>query len=170
MNIKRIVVGELQENCYIIEKDKYCLIVDPGDEANIIINSIDKEVEGILVTHNHFDHIGALEEIKTYYHVLVNDKYKHFNYEVIDTKGHTMDSKTFYFKEDKIMFTGDFLFNSSIGRTDLGGNNELMIESLKKISKYDDDITIYPGHGDITKLGIEKENINYYKEILKSQY
>ena len=162
MNIKKIVVGELQENCYIIENNNSCLIVDPGDEAYKIISNIDKKVVGVLITHNHFDHVGALDVIINKYNVKINDKFDGFDYEIIDTPGHTMDSKTFYFKKEKIMFTGDFIFESSIGRTDLGGNYLLMIESLNKISKYDDDIILYPGHGNVTSLGKEKNNFNYY--------
>ena len=162
MNIKRIVVGQLQENCYIIEKNNKCLIVDPGDEASKIIDNIDKEVVGVLITHNHFDHVGALNDILSKYNVKINDKYDGFDFEIIDTKGHTMDSKTFYFKDDNIMFTGDFIFENGVGRTDLGGNNELMIDSLNKIKEYPDDIIIYPGHGNMTTLGKEKKNFNYY--------
>ena len=74
MDIQPIVVGPLETNCYIITKDNKCLIVDPGDEANKIIKAIDKkEVLGILLTHSHFDHVGALNEIKDYYNVLVYD-------------------------------------------------------------------------------------------------
>ena len=167
MNIKKIVVGELQENCYIVEKNNICLIIDPGDEPNKIINNIDKKVVGILVTHNHFDHIGALQSLIDYYHIDINDHIEEFDYEIIDTKGHTMDSKTYYFPIEKIMFTGDFLFENSIGRTDLGGDNYLMIESLNKISEYPDDIVIYPGHGDSSTLGREKENFSYYIDLLK---
>jgi len=60
------------------------------------------------------------------------------------------------------MFTGDFIFRSSIGRTDLGGNDLDMQESLEKISSYPDDIVLYPGHGDETTLGREKPRFKYY--------
>lgn len=61
------------------------------------------------------------------------------------------------------MFTGDFLFYGSIGRTDFpGGSNEQMAESLRKIIKYPDDITIYPGHGKSSTLELEKKNVASY--------
>ena len=60
------------------------------------------------------------------------------------------------------MFTGDFIFYSSIGRTDLGGNNKDMLYSLDLMKKYADDITIYPGHGPATTLGQEKKNFKMY--------
>ena len=60
------------------------------------------------------------------------------------------------------MFVGDFIFKDNIGRCDLpSGNIEEMKKSIEKIKKYDDDIIIYPGHGEITSLGYEKES-NYY--------
>ena len=64
------------------------------------------------------------------------------------------------------MFTGDFLFKSSIGRTDLGGNNKDMKNSLENFKKYDDDTIIYPGHGPKTKLGIEKVLFDLYIQNL----
>ena len=65
------------------------------------------------------------------------------------------------------MFTGDFLFNSSIGRIDLPtGSKKDMLNSLAEISKYPDEIIIYPGHGSISKLGYEKKYFSYYKMIL----
>nr|WP_303068021.1 MBL fold metallo-hydrolase [Catenibacterium mitsuokai] len=69
--IKRLVIGPLQENCYIVSCGHTCVIIDPGDEANHIIQEIENdhlEVKGILVTHGHFDHIGAVNELKAYYH------------------------------------------------------------------------------------------------------
>ena len=60
------------------------------------------------------------------------------------------------------MFTGDFIFKDGIGRTDLGGNNFDMINSINKISKYNKDIKIYPGHGDPSILGTELEKIKRY--------
>ena len=166
MEIKTVPVGELETNCYILVKDSECIIIDPGDDFEVIKKAVGKnKVIGCLVTHFHFDHIGALEEVTSYYDVEINkEKYGHFNYETIETPGHTFDSKTFYFKEINTMFTGDFIFKSSIGRTDLGGNDKDMIESLNNFKKYDDDIIIYPGHGQSTTLGTEKKYFDlYYK-------
>ena len=171
MNIKTVVVGELYENCYIIEKNNSCLIVDPGDEDDKIISEIEYEVKGILVTHSHPDHIGALDKLKSKYNVPIykysnlneeNINIDEFNFDIIYTKGHTDDSITFYFKEDKVMFTGDFLFKSTIGRMDLPTGNMLeMKKSINKIINYDDDIKVYPGHGASTTLGLEKKYNDY---------
>jgi len=160
MEINRVVVGMLDTNCYILKNNNKCLVIDPGDEYNKIKEVIgDSEVIGVIVTHHHFDHIGALNEFDK---KLILDRYNleekkynidNFKFQVIYTPGHKEDCITIYFKEEKIMFTGDFIFKGTIGRTDLEGGNYLdMINSLNKISKYDKDIIVYPGHGDKTTL------------------
>ena len=118
LKIEHLVLGRLRTNCYIVKKDNKCIIIDPADEANVIKEACkDYEVEEILVTHHHFDHILALEELEKTYQVKHNTFLrKTFKYEVIKTPGHASDSLTFYFKEEKIMFTGDFLFYHTIGR------------------------------------------------------
>lgn len=166
MEIKTIQVGYLDTNCYILTKDNECIIIDPGDDFDKIKKEIgNNKVVGCLVTHFHQDHIEALEEVVSYYEVEINkESFGKFKYETIETPGHTFDSKTFYFSKDKIMFTGDFIFKHGIGRTDLGGNDKDMINSINDFMKYNDDIILYPGHGPSTTLGQEKNNLlNYYK-------
>lgn len=164
MDIKRIIVGPLETNCYLLTKDNECLIIDPGADFSLIKKAVgDKKVVGCLVTHFHQDHIEALEEVISYYDIEVNKpKYSNFEYEIIETPGHTFDSKTFYFKAINTMFTGDFIFYHSIGRTDLGGNNKDMKNSLNTFKTYDDNIKIYPGHGESTTLGEEKKYFDLY--------
>lgn len=163
MQINKVIVGPLETNCYILSIDNKCLVIDPGDEIDKIKEVIgNKEVIGVIITHYHFDHIGAL---KYFNKDLVLNKsnleekeydIEGFKFEVIFTPGHKEDCITIYFKENKVMFTGDFIFKNDIGRTDLeGGDMSLMLESLDKMKKYDKDIIIYPGHGDKTNLGVE---------------
>ena len=163
MNIKIIEVGYLECNCYLLEKDNKVLVIDPGDDYDKIRKVIgEREVVGVIVTHYHFDHIGALSNFNK---SLVLDKNNlkekdydidNFKFEVIYTPGHKEDLITVYFKEENIMFTGDFIFKGAIGRTDLpGGNYKDMLNSLNKISKYNKDIEIYPGHGNKTILNKE---------------
>lgn len=177
MQVKSVNVGYLNTNCYILIKSNNCLIIDPGDDEDKIIEIIGNlNVCGIIVTHYHFDHIGALDKIKNKYKVEVYDinnllekeyDINGFIFDVIYTKGHHETCITLYFKKEKIMFTGDFLFKESIGRTDLEtGNNKDMKESLEKIKKYPKEITIYPGHGDKSTLEYEFKN-NYYLKGLK---
>lgn len=172
MNIKRIVTGDLRENCYILEKDDKCLIVDPGDDFLLIKKEIMFPVIGVLITHRHFDHIGALEEVISEYHApiyekLNTDEEKYdvgpFSFNVIYTPGHTNDSITFYFFKDDLMFTGDFVFKGTIGRCDLPtSDEEEMKHSIEKIKKYKDNIVLYPGHGSFTTLLDEKEKNIYF--------
>ena len=169
MEVRRVIVGYLQTNCYLLIDNDNCIIVDPGDEAKTIIRKVGNlKVKSIFITHHHFDHIGALESLKEYYNVKENDFSVVDNMEVINTKGHTDDSLTFYFPKEKIMFCGDFLFQDSIGRTDLGGNNKDMLDSLNIISKYDQDIILYPGHGEKTTLKAEIANFIAYEDYLKN--
>lgn len=174
MKVTNIKVGYLECNCYILEIDSKVLIVDPGDEYQKIKKELtNKEILGILLTHNHFDHIGAIKELVNDYNVEV---YSHsnleekdhtigpFNFEVIYTPGHTKDSITFYFKKDDLMFTGDFLFYDTIGRCDLeGGDYNIMLKSIEKIKTYKENITIHPGHGKPTTLEREVKYNPYFK-------
>ena len=169
MKIKTVVVGELETNCYIVENEDSCLVIDPGDEFLKIKNTIDKKVIGVLLTHRHFDHVGALKEIVDYYNVPVYDKNNlsigvnkigDFEFSVNYNPGHTLDSISFIF--DNIMFSGDFIFKGCIGRTDLGGDFSLMQNSIRNILKSENNYKIYPGHGEITMLNDEREMLGYY--------
>ena len=164
MNIEKIEVGYLDTNCYILTIDNECIVIDPGGDFNKIKKAVgNKKVSGVLVTHFHQDHIEALEEVLSHYETdlnkVNNDKFK---FEIIETPGHTNDSKTYYFKEINTMFTGDFIFYRSIGRTDLGGSDKDMKASLEMIKKYPDETIIYPGHGPSTTLGQEKSLFSLY--------
>lgn len=169
MEIKTIITGVLDENCYVLINNKECLVIDPGDDYPKIKEVVgDNKVLGVLITHSHFDHIGALRNFLTKRSIkifkkssLTESKYTigNFNFECLYTPGHSKDSVSFYFKDEKAMFVGDFIFKESVGRSDLpGGDINELKESLEKIKKYDDDITLYPGHGEKTTLKYEKEN------------
>lgn len=162
MIIDKVIVGDLETNCYVLSIGSDVLIIDPGDDYEKIIDKVfGKNILGILVTHSHFDHVGALkyfDNVVYDYNNLSEKEYKigRFIFDVIYTPGHTKDSICFYFKDDNVMFTGDFIFKGAIGRTDLGGNEFSMRDSLEKIKQYDDNIKIYPGHGESTILKDEK--------------
>ncbi|MBR3162260.1 MAG: MBL fold metallo-hydrolase [Bacilli bacterium] len=171
MKVKSIKVGFLECNCYLLEKDNKYLLIDPGDDLEKIEEFIkDKQIVGILITHSHFDHIASAYDLEEKYNYIIYDlnnlkegmnNIDVFKFNVIKTFGHTMDSISFYFKDEKIMFTGDFLFYHTIGRCDLPESNyQEMLESIKKIKKYPEDCTIYPGHGKKSSLKEEfKRNI-----------
>ena len=164
MKIDRLVLGSLDTNCYIVSKGYDAIIIDPACDSGIIIDFCKNyKIVGILVTHHHFDHVGALEELEKYYNIKHNIHNNSFNYEIIKTPGHTDDSITFYFKDENIMFTGDFIFYHTIGRCDFENSSiSDMKKSLDYIKKYSDDIKIYPGHGKSTILGEENKLFDLY--------
>lgn len=175
MQIDCVVTGALDENCYILKKGDHCLVVDPGDDYPKIKEKIgDSKVLGVLITHSHFDHIGALRNFLVKRSIKIFKKsvspsgdYEigDFRFTVIDTPGHAKDSITFYFEEEQAMFVGDFIFKESIGRCDLPGGSELeMQESLQKIKNYPRKTKIYSGHGESTTLDYELKNNHYLKE------
>jgi len=176
MKIEVVRVGSLQCNCYLLDLDGCVLVIDPGDEFDKIKNRIgNRKVVGIIVTHHHFDHVGALNELSSEYRANVHDKnsmnegeniIEKFKFEVIYTPGHKEDAITIYFREDRCMFCGDFIFRDSIGRCDLpGGDIKDMLESIKRIKKYDKDTVIYPGHGSKTTLEYEMNNNMYFLDV-----
>lgn len=172
MKVETVVTGYLEENCYVLGIDNEVLVIDPGDDIdkiNKVINN--RHVVGVLVTHKHFDHIGALSYFDKDI-IYSNDNLEEkeytlgkFTFDVIYTKGHSNDLVSYYFKKDNLLFCGDFIFYESIGRCDLpGGDFNEMLKSINKIKKYPKDMIIYPGHGETTTLSHEIENNIYFKE------
>lgn len=174
MEIKKVVTGYLDENCYLLIKNGTCLVVDPGDDFFKIKEEIgDNKVLGVLITHSHVDHIGALRNFLTKKSIkifkrsnVLEQEYTlgDFTFKGIHTPGHSKDSITFYFPEIGAMFIGDFIFKDSIGRVDLpGGSESEMRESIRKIKEYDENTILYPGHNEETTLGREIKNNPYLK-------
>lgn len=173
LKVITVVTGYLSENCYIVHNDKDALIIDPGDDSNKIISSVgDLNVLGILITHYHFDHVGALDEIKNKYkkaklidftskkEQIIGD----FKFKIIENYGHTMDSVSYYFEDEKKMFCGDFVFRESIGNFE-DEDMPIMIESLRNFKKLDRNIRVYPGHGIYTEVGYELDHNLFMKGI-----
>lgn len=108
-------------------------------------------------------HCGAQEFDADIY---VNDKEKlelgELKLTFLHTPGHTKGSMCIRVGNE--MFTGDTLFAGSMGRTDLySGDDRQMVKSLTKLSKYEDNINIYPGHGPDSTLGYEKRTNPYMR-------
>lgn len=173
MKVETVITGTLEENCYVLIKNNTCLVIDPGDDYQKIKEVIvDNKVLGVLITHSHFDHVGALRHFLSKRGVKIFKKSNtleqeytigDFKFQCIYTPGHSSDSITFYFEEIQAMFVGDFIFKESIGRCDLPtGSIKEMEQSIKNIKTYSDDIKIYNGHGDTTTLGEEKKNNPYF--------
>lgn len=175
LKVERVVTGFLKENCYIVHNGISCLIIDPGENEEKIVFEINKNhliVKGILITHYHFDHVSKLEYMKRLYPEAKVIDYKNagnmiidvFNFSVIKTFGHTMDSCSFLFDSEKIIFTGDFVFKETIGNYEEDDSEE-MFRSLK-IFKYISPLTIvYPGHGEQTTVEYELKNNPFLKGV-----
>lgn len=179
MEIAIVVVGEYETNCYLLKIGDKILIVDPGSEFDKIKEAVgDNKVLGILITHRHFDHIGALNACIDAYQVPVYEKdtcqekeyiVVPFRFQVIETPGHTDDSVTFYFPDYDCFLIGDFIFAGSIGRMDLGGDERDMGRSIKKIYQveHDGEGLVFPGHGMHTDLTYEQLTNPYIEHYLK---
>lgn len=164
MKIHKIIVGPLENNCYFLEneKNKEAIIIDPGAEAEKILDFIkNKKLKpaAIILTHGHPDHIGAVEKLKNYFNINLFQGPSLGNLDVIEMPGHTPDGVCIVSRGDKAIFTGDTLFKNSIGRTDLAGGDEKKIfESLARLLRFPDDFKVYPGHGPESTIGEERQN------------
>ncbi|MEW6556263.1 MAG: MBL fold metallo-hydrolase [Elusimicrobiota bacterium] len=160
MKLIKLIVGCLETNCYIVFDDKTrdAVIIDPGDEAEKILAVIEKTKLNplkIINTHSHPDHTGANEKtkeklrIETFYPEKEGETKKigTLKLKFFFTPGHTQDSICILIENH--LFSGDTIFASSIGRTDLGGGNlEQLLNSIKtKILVLPKATQIHPGHG-----------------------
>ncbi len=179
--VKRLVVGFLENNCYLLKcvHSGEIAIIDPGAEAEKILANVQPEkVRYILITHGHHDHIGALEELRKKIksevgiHPLdarflrnppdfwLEDeqilKVGDLQIRVIHTPGHSPGGVCFL--TDKILFSGDTIFPNGPGNTAIpGANYEKILESIhKKIFTLPDETLIFPGHGPETTVAKEK--------------
>lgn len=203
MKWSQIPLGVLQTNCYIVENpDKSCLIFDPGSEGKKLIKWLTKrELKpiAIMLTHAHFDHIGAVDGVRDHYQIPVyiheeeedwladpalnGSKYfmmqelikaknadyiikqeetmkiGDFEFSVFETPGHSPGSVSYYFEQDGFVVSGDALFKSSIGRTDLpGGNHKQLLKSIhEKLLFLPEETEVLSGHGPITTIGEEMD-------------
>ena len=184
MILKRLVVGPYASNCYIVgsEKTKEGIIIDPGDDANQILGTVEElglTIKLIVITHGHVDHVSALDEVReatgAEAAIHANDaegrkeepeKLKFLNggdtievgelrFTVIHTPGHSAGGISLYGND--ILFTGDTLFNYGIGRYDLPDSSfSQLTNSLSKLLSLPDDTVVLPGHGPDTTISTEK--------------
>ena len=187
-NIHTLALGAYETNCYIIwgEGSAECIVIDPGYEPKRVLDAVkalDKSVAAILLTHGHFDHVGAVRDIfsetdcdiylcpedcampeqMTAGPLCYTNSYQEgdtlqlagLTLQVLHTPGHTPGSVCLLC-EDAI-FSGDTLFSGSCGRTDLpGGNWNTLSQSLTRLRELAGDYKVYPGHGETTRLSTER--------------
>jgi len=190
-----LTLGLYQTNTYIIhdEASKTCCIIDPGYEADTILDETEKlglTVEAILLTHGHFDHVGAVKEIaaetgcsvylhaadlsmppmmtagKLYYTNTYGDgdtlTLAGLTIGILHTPGHTPGSVCLLCEQT--MFSGDTLFAGGCGRTDLpGGDWATILSSLNRLAQIEGNFWILPGHGESTTLAQEKRYNPYMR-------
>ena len=189
LQVHALTLGAYQVNCYIIhdEKSPSCCVIDPGYEADTIVDKLSQlglTLEAILLTHGHFDHVGAVRDLAAdtgcqvwlcaedlalptnltagplcYTNTYAEGTTLHLaglDISVLQTPGHTPGSVCLL--TENTLFSGDTLFAGSCGRTDLpGGSWEQMRSSLKRLSEIEANLWVLPGHGESTMLESEKK-------------
>ncbi len=214
LDVRSFTVGLVQENSYIVRADRdatRAVIVDPGDEAPRLLSAIEDlgiQIEAILITHCHFDHVGAvapvaaatgapvycpvierpvLADIMSYVPFPGFGPFESYEadrtveggehlslagleFEVIFTPGHSPGHVTYALGGERALFSGDVLFQGSVGRVDLpGGDWNVLEESIGRlVTAYPGETTVYPGHMGITTLGRELDTNPFLSELRAS--
>jgi hydroxyacylglutathione hydrolase len=214
IDVRMFTVGPVQENCFVVRlRDaSTAVIVDPGDEPQKLLGAIDKlgidTVAAILVTHTHFDHVGAVAPVATATgapvycpelekQVLANimdyvpwpgfgpfESYDAdetvgggeslelagLTFDVLFTPGHSPGHVTYAVRDEDALFSGDVLFQGSVGRVDLpGGDWPTLLGSIDSlVQAFPEHTAVYPGHMGITTLGRERDTNPFLRELSKT--
>ena len=212
LDVRMFTVGQVQENCFVLRADgsKKALIVDPGDEAERILAPVEElglEVEAILLTHCHFDHIGAVApvakatgapvycpeiEVPVLADIMAFVPWPGFgpfesydadetvaggeklnlaglDIDVIFTPGHSPGHVTYSIPAAEAIFSGDVLFQGSVGRVDLpGGDWATLLASITTlVESLPPETRVFPGHMGITMLGAERATNPFLAELAR---
>jgi glyoxylase-like metal-dependent hydrolase (beta-lactamase superfamily II) len=209
LDVHQLTVGAIAENCFVIHKQGSgkALIVDPGEEAERILAAVEAtgaEVEAILITHCHFDHVGAvapvaratgapvycpeievpvLADIMSFtfpgfgpFESYEADKtvkggetleLAGLTLDVVFTPGHSPGHVTYSVRGEEAIFSGDVLFQGSVGRVDLpGGDGPTLMRSIGTLlDGHSPETAVYPGHMGITTLGAERATNPFLAEL-----
>jgi glyoxylase-like metal-dependent hydrolase (beta-lactamase superfamily II) len=201
MEVRMLTVGPVAENCFIAWREgaAEAVVVDPGEDAPVILQTLEENglsVAAILLTHTHFDHVGAVAPVAkaTGAPVYCPELEKHvladimafvpwpgfgpfeswdaehtvkggerlqlagFHIDVNFTPGHSPGHVTYSITEARALFSGDVLFQGSVGRTDLpGGDHMTLLRSIAGVLEaHPDETQVFPGHMGVTTLGAER--------------
>jgi glyoxylase-like metal-dependent hydrolase (beta-lactamase superfamily II) len=212
LDVQMLTVGPIAENCFVVRREGSgsCLVVDPGDEHERILATVDEmgaRVEAILVTHCHFDHVGAvaplatatgatvycpeiekgvLADIMSYVPVPGIGPYESYDADetvgggetlelagmtigVIFTPGHSPGHVTYSVRDEEAIFSGDVLFQGSVGRVDLpGGDGPTLMRSIRElVESHPPEAGVYPGHMGVTTLGAERASNPFLAELAR---
>ena len=194
LKIHTLTLGMYQTNTYIIheENSKSCCVIDPGYQANTILEKLDElglSLDAVLLTHGHFDHVGAVKDLAadtdcrvflcaedtqlppmfTAGNLFYTDTY---------TEGSILKIAGLYIHVkhtpghtpgsvcllvDDVIFSGDTLFAGGCGRTDIGGDWVAIQNSLKRLGEIEGYFKVLPGHGESTTLAYEKRYNPYMR-------
>ncbi|TLP35760.1 MBL fold metallo-hydrolase [Arcobacter arenosus] len=197
MGIKIQPMGDYQTNCYIISVDNKDFIIDPGVGATNWVKANVTNPIAILNTHGHFDHVWSNKQVseelglkiytpKDDNFMLQKDPYglgmtpsnadvlvepdEEFDFDGVKVKFHHFPGHTpgcSAIEIDNNLFSGDFIFQNSIGRTDFPFSSpQSMKESIDKVLSWNRNIRIYPGHGSSTTLQAERPSLENWKNYL----
>jgi glyoxylase-like metal-dependent hydrolase (beta-lactamase superfamily II) len=193
MELRSLIVGEYQINCYLLVdlSEKLGILIDPGDQAEEILDFISSlAVDRILITHGHPDHVGALGEVRQAldaevgihasdaeqfsipYDFLLEDgdeiKFDGEVLEVVHIPGHTPGSLALRINEGGKVnraLVGDAIFPGGPGYTGSPQALALSLDSLARtVFTWEDEITLYPGHGDPTTVGAERAAFESFRQ------
>lgn len=210
LEVQMLTVGPIAENCFVVRREGSGrgVVVDPGDEHERILATIDEmgaRIEAILLTHCHFDHIGAvaplatatgadvycpemekqiLADIMAYVPMPGIGPYESYDadetvaggetleladmtIDVIFTPGHSPGHVTYSVRDEEAMFSGDVLFQGSVGRVDLpGGDGPTLMRSIRElVESHPPETGVYPGHMGATTLGAERASNPFLAEL-----
>jgi glyoxylase-like metal-dependent hydrolase (beta-lactamase superfamily II) len=189
LDIVQLPLGAYQTNCYLVAREgaSAAVVVDPGDAPDVVLAALAERgwtAAAVLVTHGHFDHLGAVhgvaeangievwmprdeaDDLRTLPaaphepdHLLDGGEtvsVAGIDFETTAVPGHSPASIAFH--ADGHLFSGDVLFSGSVGRTDFaGGDMATLVASIARLMQaYPPDTVVLPGHGPATTLGRER--------------